>query len=398
MASGQERRHRERLEAGWKAKHTKRRKRRGPAGQAPRRDAEHRVRRAALAFSRWGRRYGLSPSEAARALGISERTLRDWDRQEVGGNGTPSARGRPAVRSPRERRNLAIAVLHLLGPTTGVPVMQALFPEIPRREMEDLVERYKRLHRKHRTLKLHILRWLRTGAVWAMDLAEPPSPVDAAYPFILAVRDLASGEQLCWVPLPDKKASTIVACLEALIIEHGAPLVVKSDNEGIFVGEEMTEFLKRTRITPLLSPKGVPAYNGSCEAGIGSMKTRTHVEAARHDRAGYWSCDDLEAARLQGNTTARPRGPKGPTPETVWEARTPIREETREHFVRELERCRLDVRKDAEVGLEEELDPETASRLERLAMARALVARGLLQIRRRRVSLPLKRLFAAKIS
>ena len=337
-------------------------------------------------------------AEAARVLGLSERTLRAWEQQESAGRGAASPRGRPAVRSPRDLRNFAIAVMHLLGPETGVPVMQALFPKMPRRETEDLVRRYKRLHRKERTMKLHILRWLRPGTVWAMDLAEPPSPVDGDHPFVLAVRDLASGAQLAWVAMSNKEAETIVAWLEALVRELGPPLVLKSDNEAVFRSKEMKKFLRRWGITPLLSPKGVPAYNGSCEAGIGSMKNRTHIEAARHDRAGRWSADDLEAARLQANETARPRGPNGPTPEQAWGARTPIREEARAHFGGELERCRREVREQAGVPVGETVDAETAARWERLALARALVARGLLEIRRRRVSLPLKRLFAARIS
>jgi transposase InsO family protein len=331
-------------------------------------------------------------------LGLSERTLRDWEQQEREGARDASSRGRPPTRSSREQRNLAIAVMHLFGPATGVPVLQGIFPKMPRREVEDIVRRYKRLHRRERILKLHILRWLRPGTVWAMDLAEPPSPVDGEHPFLLAVRDLASGVQLAWVAMPNKEAETIVAWLEALVREFGRPMVLKSDNEAVLRSKEIQKSLQRWGVTPLLSPKGVPAYNGSCEAGIGSMKSRTHIEAARHDRAGLWSADDLEAARLQANETARPQGPRGPTPEQSWGARTPIRDEDRDHFGRELERCRHEIREQAGVPIGEDIDAETAARWERNALTRALVACGLLEIRRRRVSLPLKRLFAAKIS
>ena len=33
----------------------------------------------------------------------------------------------------------------------------------------------------------------------------------------------------------------------------------------------------------LLSAARTPRYNGNCEAGIESMRRRTHIEAARHD-------------------------------------------------------------------------------------------------------------------
>ena len=49
-------------------------------------------------------------------------------------------------------------------------------------------------------------------------------------------------------------------------------------------------------------------YNGSCEAGIGSMKTRTHHQSVRGEHAGDWTCADAEAARQEANETARPWG------------------------------------------------------------------------------------------
>jgi hypothetical protein len=64
----------------------------------------------------------------------------------------------------------------------------------------------------------------------------------------------------------------------------------------------------------LLSPPGTPEYNGTCEAGIGSLKTRTHHEAARNDRPGEWTCDDVEGARMMDNETGRPWGVNGLTP------------------------------------------------------------------------------------
>jgi hypothetical protein len=69
----------------------------------------------------------------------------------------------------------------------------------------------------------------------------------------------------------------------------------------------------------LRSPPERPEYNGACEAGIGSMKTRTHHQAALRDCSGQWSSDDAEAARCQANETARPWGASEPTPDQCWE-------------------------------------------------------------------------------
>lgn len=77
----------------------------------------------------------------------------------------------------------------------------------------------------------------------------------------------------------------------------------------------------------------------------------------------------IQAARLQANTGARPQGLSRPSPEEAWQARSPIREESRAHFVQELEFCRLEVRKKAGAAGGEVVDAETASRWERFARA-----------------------------
>jgi hypothetical protein len=42
---------------------------------------------------------------------------------------------------------------------------------------------------------MQVLHWTRPGAVWAIDFAEPPLPIEGSYSRLLAVRDLASGYQ-----------------------------------------------------------------------------------------------------------------------------------------------------------------------------------------------------------
>ena len=64
------------------------------------------------------------------------------------------------------------------------------------------------------------------------------------------------------------------------------------------------------------------------------MTARTDHHAARSGRPGEWSCEDLEAARLEANETARPWGSKGPLPDEVWRSRTPITDEERDAFRR----------------------------------------------------------------
>src|SRR5262249_7471090 len=172
--------------------------RRGAAGQRTRRALERAVRRAAVAFGRWAAQHGLSLGQAAAALTIAPRTLARWHRAWQLTRLQSLPRGRPCQRSSRAVRNRLLALLGLLGPRAGLPTVQALCPEMARREIQDVLRRYRRVWKRQHRVLLRVLHWHRAGAVWATDFAEPPLPVDGCYNRLLAVRDLASGMQLAW--------------------------------------------------------------------------------------------------------------------------------------------------------------------------------------------------------
>jgi transposase InsO family protein len=262
-----------------------------------------------------------------------------------------------------------------------VPTLQALVPELARREVEDLLRRYRRAWRRRRCLVQRRLLWTRPGAVWAIDYAEPPSPIEGSYGCLLAVRDLASGYQLLWLPVPDESAQTAVAALAALFREHGAPLVLKSDNGSAFIAGELAALLEGWRVWQLFSPPRTPRCNGSCEAGIGSMKTRTHHEAARQGRPAEWTCDDAEAARQQANQTARPWGPRGPVPEERWHGRRPIEPSEQSAFAEAVDQGEQEARREQGYPPGAALGALAQVAVTRTALSRALVAHGLLQFR-----------------
>jgi hypothetical protein len=242
----------------------------------------------------------------------------------------------------------------------------------------DLLRRYRRAWRRRRRLLLRTLHWTRPGAVWAIDFSEPPLPVEGQFGRLLAVRDLASGVQLLWLPVADESAGVARDSLEALFREHGAPLVLKSDNGSAFLAGEFGALLAAWGVLPLRSPPRTPRYNGSCEAGIGSMKARTHHEAARAGRPGEWTCDDAEAARLQANQTARPWGHRGPTPDEAWQGRRPISADERARFSDTARRRECEARQEAGCPAGVPLDPMIQAAVGRVALRGALVAHGLL--------------------
>jgi hypothetical protein len=307
-----------------------------------------------------------------------------------------SLRGRPAGQVDQVTRMVVMALFHLMGPGIGLTTLHAVFPEAARRELEDLLARFRRLWRKGSRALVYALRWLQPGTVWAMDWFEPARPVDGIYRYVLVVRDLASGNTLLSLPSATKEAKTAAEALLALFLECGPPLVLKSDNE--FNAEEIVQVLRRNSVLHLLSPPGLPSYNGSCEAGIGGLQTRAHYEAARHDRPGEWTCDDVLAAQLSANQTHRPNGHAEPTPDETWAARQPIDLAFRLRFIQTV----LDLQPQArqELGLLPELplDRWPQAAVNRFAIGRACVALGLLQFRRKRFAPPISRKITRFIS
>jgi hypothetical protein len=295
-----------------------------PAAVAPRRarQARRAIRIASVAFRRWIAR--CHPQHDPDALvGLAPRTLARWQRRWNDSKLNTAPRGRPLRTTHVTDRNQVIHLLDALGPHVGCATLELFFPLMSRRQLRRLLQRYRRVWRKRDRLRLHQLRWHRAGAVWAIDYTKPPAPIDNIYSSILVVRDLASGYQLLALPTTDQSAKTACDAIVPLFQQFGPPIVLKSDNVP-FRAAEFTELLDRWRVCHLPSPPRTPNYNGAAEAGIGSIKTRAHHIAAHHGRTGQWTCDDVEAARLLANATARPWGHAAPTPQTAWRRREPI--------------------------------------------------------------------------
>jgi len=216
-----------------------------------------------------------------------------------------------------------------------------------------------------------------------MDFSHAPRPIDGLYPYLFAVRDLASHQQLLWLPVSDLTAATAIAALGMLFALHGAPLVLKADNGSAFVADATRDFLRPFGVNLLFSPPYTPEYNGSIEAGNGSMKTRTERYATRADRPASWISDDVAAAESEANATARPRGETGPTPEELWQTRRPITTAARALFQAAVLRLRK------ELGETECQMNKEERRMQREAIRCALVEHDILLFSRRTIPLPI---------
>jgi transposase InsO family protein len=368
------------------------RTRRGDARQRLAREREAILRGHVVDLTRWTLNLGLSLPETANRLHLAPRTLRQW--YDDGHIEAPRIHrlGRQTSRSPLTDRTEVLDVLNELGPATSVATLRVCFPLMPRAELEDLVKRYRRVWRMRHQRTSYALHWQRLGAVWAMDFSEAPRPIDGLYPYLLAVRDLASHQQLLWLPVFDMTADTTIEALRMLFVLHGAPLVLKADNGPAFIADATKDFLSPFGVNLLFSPPHTPEYNGSIEAGIGSLKTRTERYATRADHPAYWTCDDVAAAQSEANATARPQGETGPTPNELWQTRRTITAEERRLFQKAVQRQR------GELGVNEDLSSKEERRMQREAIRRALVEHGFLLFSRRQIPLPIPKRKTATIT
>ena len=319
----------------------------------------------------------------AAALGVSPRTLRNWKAQFDRGGLAPLCRGRRPLEADVAARNEVVRFLHrVTGPAVGVAAVRALFPQMPRAVLAELVTRYRRLWRRRYRRHGFQLTWHGAGRVWAMDHSEAAQPVDGVHRYIFAIRDLASHRQLAWVPVATQQADSALAVLEALIAEYGPPLVLKSDNGSAFIAEVTKSVMESRGVAQLFSPAGHPQYNGGLERSNGTLKTYTGQQAAADGHPLRWTSDDLEQARQLANSISRPWGHRGPSPDEAWQARSAVGDEERAAFHAALAEERRTAAGELGIDLGAPLGHADSSRLDRVAIARVLEELGYLTKKR----------------
>jgi transposase InsO family protein len=376
---------------------------RGWPVQQLRREAERDARMQAVAFDHWAMQQGVRQGAAARQLGVASGTLAFWEHRCHVDNLAARSLGRPCHRSPTRLRNQAVDFMRA-GPGVSAAAVQAAFPELARREAENLRNRFRHLWKLDNQRLIHILHWHHPGAVWAMDHTERTKcqagvrAIDGRWPYVLAVRDLASGCQLGWLPVLDETAETTIDALQWLFLEHGPPLVLKSDNGSGFIADAMRRFLDRWDVRPLFSPPYLPEYNGSIEAGNGALKTRTHEEAARQGRNGHWTADDTEVARRMANELTYPDGPLGVTRHENFCSAPPTTLEARAAFGRTVEHEQTQERLKQGYPLDTDLGHSDQAQIDRVAIGCALVEHGLLSFTRRSITPSIKTQIALRIT
>ena len=357
--------------------------RQGAFAQQEQRETERAARRRVAEGCRDLLALGWSWAWIAERVGVAGRTLRHWWSARLG---LACPLGRPRVRSGRADRNAVIDLLDERGPAAGVPLLRDCFPAMSRAELTELKGDYRRLWRERNREPLRVLHWPVAGRVWAIDYTGPLPPVDGLCPYLLAVRDLASGLQLLWRPLAAATGQNAADALARLFAVHGAPLVLKSDNGGPFGCEAVRDLLHGHGVEPLFSPPRWPRYNGAIEAGIGAMQERTDARAARAGHAGSWTIEDTAGALWEANALARPHGA---CPADRWAGRSPILPAERDLFRQSIARHLADQKRAPGACVDDEPDVWSKRAMARDAIRLALEECGYLHYTRRRILPPI---------
>lgn len=220
------------------------------------------------------------------ALGISERTLRNWKKSY----GTRKRRGRKPVRSTLDDLLRIGREWKKQGWCGSRPVIKAL-PGIRVRLVREVVSelklRRRRRARDHQSRARVMMTVKKVGVVVAMDGATIRKGED-----LIVVRDrgsLSVEAAKCHGPLCSKN---MLEELERLKIKNKLPLVVCTDNGSPFCSEVVQKFLNANQIIHLRSLPRVPQHNGSCENAVRELK-----EALAHDDGIANACLALNEGR-----------------------------------------------------------------------------------------------------
>lgn len=369
---------------------------RGYRRQRARREQESAARRRVVEEARYAIFEGSKKTQIAQELGLSPRTMRDWERRERARALQPRRRGRPPRRSSVHARSALLGAIKKHGPGIGVASLRSLVPGLGREEVRNILARYRVYYMRKHAAVLEALEWTRPGVIWALDHTESD---DGKKQTILSVRDLSSGAQLLWKTQTGPRAEETVRDLERMFVLHGPPLVLKADNGSAFIAGDFRELCKEWGVEILWSPPRTPSYNGAIEASIRWMKERTAHVATEAGRPGEWIREDLcEALEL---TNQLPKNAeRGGTPRReVFSARRRVAQEERDVFRSRLKSVRRSARRAVRraAGIEPgvRLNRRQRAEVQRQAMSRALVALGYLTITKRRVAPTLKSILAA---
>lgn len=270
-------------------------------------------------------------------------------------------RGRPRKQLSALQIRVIVAVVRR-HPTIGLPSLRRRIPGLPKNATAAFLRWLKTQRGKRRRCRLRKLRWLQTGAVWAIDGTWLDVPVVGGGRRVLIVIEVRGGTVIAFDSVPGERAGAVVACLRRLFAVHGPPLVLKADNGSAFRSRAVAALCRRHGVTLLHSPVRRPSYNGAVEVSGRWAKRRVMAAAGARGAAGALSPEDLVCAVTQVG------------------ALPAVGAEQRQRFLTAVAEQRAVARSERGLAADGDLSEHVRRTLERVAVRRALESCHLLVV------------------
>lgn len=143
---------------------------------------------------------------------------------------------------------------------------------VSRRELGWMVERVRQDLEADRRAHLRRIEWLIPGVVWAMDFTEYDLGM-ARKIYLHNTQDLGSRYKFLPMAGGYPIGEEVAGYLSEQFDRHGAPLVLKRDNEGNMNHLAINEVLAESFVLPLNSPGYYAPYNGAIEESQREVKS-----------------------------------------------------------------------------------------------------------------------------
>lgn len=231
--------------------------------------------------------------DVAAALGVTERTLRNWRTSAVRG---AKKQGRPRTSDElvQSARTQVFELMKAHGSPGWRPIAAELNEKVPVRLVQKLVSEYKK-NESQRKLKIKRMTVAQKNIIWTLDGAF--TKVDGIKVENQVLKDRGS---LAWIGheanLKASKAENVVYLVRNTGLKNGYPLVLSTDNGAAYKSSEFKDFLNKNRVIHLRSLPRTPQQNGSVETGIREL--RQIMEAKESDLAVALRCANERLRRF----------------------------------------------------------------------------------------------------
>lgn len=164
--------------------------------------------------------------------------------------------------------------------------------------------------------------------IWGLDLSGK-TDAEGCLHSLLGVLDHGSRALLHLHALRDKTARTLIACLHEVVLAHGKPKVIRTDNEAIFTSREFRLGLQRLGIRHQRTDPGCPWQNGRIERLFGTLKQKLDQWPV----SGFTQLNhDLDLFRRWYNHVRPHQNLDGRTPAEAWNGTDPYKTKPRREY------------------------------------------------------------------